>query len=177
VVARSVYGDHGKTRKQLIDEFEAFLELPEIKAHSAKYRGDPTGKTGKAKDRLKDLAASRLYEYCKRDWNAANDFADNHRKQTDAGEARAFHDVRKGKDAVQPKDAMGVSLGPKKDPANRALLYGGQLSFLRAKIRAQDYLRQTIPWEFYKETEDAKLENLLPKMQERLRRKFPQEEE
>jgi hypothetical protein len=170
--------DHGKTRKQLIDEFEAFLELPEmIKARSAKYRGDPTGKTGKAKDRLKDLAASRLYEYCKRDWNAANDFADNHRKQTDAGEARTFHDVRKGKDAVQPKDAIGASLAPQKDPANKALLYSGQLGFLRARKRAQIYLKQLIPWEFYKQGKDAELENLRAKMKKRFRKKFPQEEE
>lgn len=47
----------------------------------ARYAKGKRGKTGDLLDRLKDLAAWRLYREDDNDWSAANDFANNNRKK------------------------------------------------------------------------------------------------
>jgi hypothetical protein len=51
--------DMSKKKKRLVQEFEAWLDLKE---NRHEHRRNLTGKTGLFKDRLKDLAVSRLYE-------------------------------------------------------------------------------------------------------------------
>src|SRR5207248_2860278 len=53
--------DFGKTKKRLLQEFDKWLQLPQNKARFDAHKQNPTGKTGASKDRLKDLAAWRLY--------------------------------------------------------------------------------------------------------------------
>ena len=82
--------------------------------------------TGGAKDRLKDLAAWRLYEHLKGKWEAANNFAEEHRLKTTAGEPRPFHDLR---------------------GTPRAPLFAEQSGFSRARRRAQAHFAELFPWE------------------------------
>ena len=72
--------DRAKGKKGLVREFAAWLDRPENRQALAKFSNKRTGKTGGHVDRLKDLAAWRLFEHCGNDWNKANDFANEHRK-------------------------------------------------------------------------------------------------
>jgi hypothetical protein len=98
--------DFCKTRKQLLQEFKAWLDLPENKARLNAHQRNPTGKTGLFKDRLKDLAAWRLYRElgCKR----ALAFAEQHRKRDKHGNPKPFHDARK----EQSKTKMPLNEAP-----------------------------------------------------------------
>lgn len=120
-----------KQKKQLLQEFDAWLELPEIKELRKKHERKTTGSTGTLKDRLKDLAAWRLYRKLRCD--RALDFADNNRKRDATGKPRAFHDPRIGRLS--------------KVPINLAHLYREKSGFLKANARALRHLRDLIPWE------------------------------
>jgi hypothetical protein len=129
--------DFGKTKKRLLQEFDQWLQLPENKARLDAHRQNPTGKTGEFKDRLKDLAAWRIYEGCGRDWEKADAFANDHRIN-----CRPFHDPRQGQ--------------TKKTPLNEASLYSEESGFLKAKARALAYRTKLgIPRAFWKFTEDT----------------------
>jgi hypothetical protein len=124
--------DFGKTEKRLLEEFRAWLRLADIKKRFGVHRSSsPIGKSGTFKDRLKDLAAWRLYRELGCD--LALDFADDNRKRDATKKPRAFHDPRK------PRSRKG--------PINLAHLYGEESGFLRAKARALKHLRDLIPWE------------------------------
>ena len=116
--------DWSRTEAQFVSQFRSFLR--EHKERSQQYRRAGSGGTGGAKDRLKDLAAWRLYDHCEGDWEAANDFAEEYRLKTTAGEPRPFHDLR------------GTALAP---------LFGEQSGFLRARRRAQAHFAGLFPWE------------------------------
>jgi hypothetical protein len=95
-----------------------------------KHKKPTTGTTGKPLDRLKDLAAWRLYRELGNDWNDANDFANQHRK-----ERQPFHDARQDQS--------------KKVQRAEAALGNEESYFLKAKKRALDYLAECIPGEFH----------------------------
>ena len=104
-----------------MQEFDKWLQLPKNKARFDAHARNPRGKMGLFKDRLKDLAAWRIYEGCGRDWEAANDFANRHRINR-----RPFHDPRQGQ--------------TKKTLLREASLYGEEYGFLKAKRRAIRFL-------------------------------------
>jgi hypothetical protein len=113
-----------KTRKRLLQEFDKWLQLPENKARFDAHAQNPVGKTGLSKDRLKDLAAWRLYRELGRD--RALDFAETYRKRDKTGSPRPFHDPRQDQ--------------TKKVPLNEAPLYSEESGFLKAKRRAIQFL-------------------------------------
>jgi hypothetical protein len=130
--------DYRKSKKRILQEIDKWLELPENKARFDKHKPKDEAGTGKeAKDRLKDLAAWRLYN--KLGCEKALEFAARNRKRDERGQPRPFHDPRQGQS--------------KKVPVNEADLYSEESGFLKAKTRAKDYLAEIIPWEF---SEDAK---------------------
>ena len=123
------------TRKQLVREFDKWLQLRENKKRFDAYERDQTGKTGLFKDRLKDLAACRLHRQLA--WEKALAFAEINRKRDENGRARQFHDARK----EQSKKQM---------PLNKAPLYSEESGFFRARSRARDHMARLFPWEFGK---------------------------
>ena len=132
--------DFNKTKKRLLQEFDTWLQLPENKARFDTHKRDPTGTTGDSKDRLKDLAAWRLYRLL--GCNEALAFAEKNRKRDKHRKPRQFHDARK----EQSKTKM---------PLNEAPLYSEESGFLKAKARAQKRLARLFPWEFGMFAEDA----------------------
>ena len=116
--------DWSKTEAQLVSQFRSFLR--EHQARSQQHRSAASGVTGGAKDRLKDLAAWRLYDHCEDDWEAANAFAEEHRLKTTAGKPRPFHDLR------------GTPSSP---------LFAEQSGFSRARRRARAHLAGLFPWQ------------------------------
>ena len=135
--------DHRKSKKRIIEEIDKWLELPENKTRFDKHkRKIEAGTEKEAKDRLKDLAAWRLYG--KLGWGEALKFAEQHRKRDESGEPRPFHDPRRGPS--------------KKVPVNEAQLYTEQSGFLKAKKRALAHRAKLIPWEFGKYAEERELQ-------------------
>jgi hypothetical protein len=116
---------------------------PENKTRFDKHeRKIEAGTEKEAKDRLKDLAAWRLYG--KLGWGEALKFAEQHRKRDESGEPNPFHDPRR-----RPS---------KKVPVNEAQLYTEQSGFLKAKKRALAHRAKLIPWEFGKYAEERELQ-------------------
>ena len=168
-----------KSKKQHCHEFAAWLDRPENKERLAKYRNRHTGKTGGHVDRLKDLAAWRLFEQCEGDWRKANDFASEHRKvfdQPDAiivgkgiqrrkikfkvGDPRPFHDPRQGQGKQQ---------------INAASLYSEESGFFTARGRARAYLGQRMPWELITKTEEEELERMRARIKRLSHGVFPRD--
>ena len=124
--------DFGKAKKRLMQEFEMWLDLPENKERLTAFKNRRIGRTGTFKDRLKDLAAWRLYQALGCD--AALAFAEANRKKDKADRFRPFHDPRHGQS--------------KSTPLNQAPLYSEESAFLKAKARALEYLAEVMPGEF-----------------------------
>jgi hypothetical protein len=133
--------DYRKSRKRLLQEIDLWLQLPENKDRFNKHRPKTEAGTEKqAKDRLKDLAAWRLFKEL--GWEEAIKFAEQHRKRDKKGEPKAFHDPRQG------RRGRGELT---KIPLNEAPLYSwqtGEPAFRKAKGRIDRYLAELIPWEF-----------------------------
>lgn len=138
--------DFSKKRARLPKEIDLWLQQSENKVRFDKHELKTEAETAKqAKDRLKDIAAWRLYHEL--GWDRALSFADENRKRDEFGIPRPFHDPRKGQ--------------TEKVPPNKAPLYSEESGFLKAKKRAKDYLAELIPWEFgtyAEETEQQKCE-------------------
>ena len=85
--------DFTATKKRLLEQFDKWLQLPENQARFHSYGRKPIGTTGVFKDRLKDLAAWRLYRAlgCRE----ALAFAEKNRKRNKNGRPRQFHDARR----------------------------------------------------------------------------------
>ena len=144
--------DFGKTKKRLLQEFDQWLQLRENKARFDAHRQNPIGKTGAFKDRLKDLAAWRLYREL--GCEDALAFAQKNRKRDKHGKPRQFHDARK----EQSKTKMSLNEAPLYSEHNE------ESGFLKAKARALAYGMELIPWAFRKSAEDAdRLQNEAPK--------------
>jgi hypothetical protein len=124
--------DFSKQKKRLLQEFAAWLELPENQKRRKLHERKTVGKTGTFKDRLKDLASWRLYRELGCD--KALQFATDNRLRDKANRPRGFHDQRK-------------------DPTKKLLLhemplYSEESAFEKAKAKAKDFLGELIPWEF-----------------------------
>jgi hypothetical protein len=140
--------DFSKSKQRLLQEIDLWLELPENKARFDKHRPRTEAGTEKqAKDRLKDLAAWKLFREL--GWDGALEFAEQHREHDKSGEPRAFHDPRQGR-----KERGQL----KKVPPNQAPLYSwqtGESAFRKAKVRVDRYLAELIPWEFGEYAEEV----------------------
>src|SRR5262249_47155429 len=135
--------DFSKTKKRLLQSIGKWLDLSENKARFEKHkRKTETGTEKQAKDRLKDLAAWRLYRELRCD--EALSFAEKNRKRDKRGRPRPFHDPRKG---------QTTKVSP-----NEAPLYSEESGFSKAKKRAEGYLAQLIPWEFGKFVQERERE-------------------
>jgi hypothetical protein len=131
--------DFSKSEKRLLEEIRAWLRLKENKDRFAKHQPKTEAGTEKeAKDRLKDLAAWRLYRELGCD--KALSFTEKNRKRDNSGVPCPFHDPRQDQ--------------TKKLPLNEAPLYSEESGFLKAKKRAEDHLAELIPWEFGKYAEE-----------------------
>jgi hypothetical protein len=124
--------DFSKTENQLVNEFKAWLKLPDNQKRLAEWRKPRTDAPSNALARLKDLAAWRLFRELLNDWGPANDFANQHRKRRNPKEARAFRDAKPQGD----------------NPANEAALFGEESDAFEAQRRAWKYLGKLMPDEF-----------------------------
>lgn len=119
--------DFSKSEAQLVNEFRAWLRLRENQTRLNEFKKTRMGTTGKPLDRLKDLAAWRLFREKGNDWDATNEFANKHRNH-----AKPFHNAR-------TQDGQ---------PANKADLFGEPADAHKAKARACAYLREIVPLDF-----------------------------
>jgi len=127
--------DFSKTRKRLLQEFDRWSQLPRNKSRFKRNKPKTESGTPKqAKDRLKDLAAWRLYREL--GYDKALKFAAENRKRDNNGKPRQFHDPREGQS--------------EKVELNKAPLYSDEFGFLKAKSRAVAYRAELLPWEFGK---------------------------
>jgi len=128
--------DYSESENQLANQFREWLRLPENQERLAEYKKSTTGTTGKPLDRLKDLAAWRLYRECGNDWNKANEFADKHRKHR-----RPFRDAKSKKEKWESGEQVII-------PANEADLFGNPADAREAQAGAWKYLVEIAPREF-----------------------------
>jgi hypothetical protein len=142
--------DFSKGETQLVNQFKKWLRLPENRTWLDKYKAPKIGITGKPLDRLKDLAAWRLYRELGNDWNAANDFANQHRKdfkgreifkRFKTKEQRAKHHQSSPKPFHNAKRQGGK-------PANDADLFGEAADARKAQASAWKHLAEIMPREF-----------------------------
>ena len=121
--------DTTKTITRLLQEFDAWLNLPQNRNRFSKPENNPTGKTGVFKDRLKDLSAWRLLDEL--GFKRMQSFIE---AESNRG-GRPFHDARYGQ-------------SDKVNQLHKAPLYREEGTALKAKERAKGYLAKLIPWEF-----------------------------
>jgi hypothetical protein len=132
--------DFSKSKKRLLQEFDAWLKLDENKRRLSENERDPKGTSPVHKDRLKDLATWRLYDDLQtkdlfKDLSKSSRskfdrliaFTSAHRKS-----GRAFHDARRGQ-------------SHRSERLEEAQLYGDQQQCLNAIQRSRDWLANMIP--------------------------------
>jgi len=144
--------DFSESETLLVSRFREWLRLPENQERLAKYKQAATGTTGKPLDRLKDLAAWRLYRECGNHWEEADEFADKHRKRFTMQKKREWCNYHPG-DPMPFRDAK-----PKKEkrasgkqaiiPANEADLFGEDADAREAQASAWKHLAELMPQEF-----------------------------
>lgn len=155
--------DFSEKETHLAKRFAVWLKLPEIQTLLGKHERPKRPAIADAPlDRLKDLAAWRLYRESGNDWNKANNFADKHRKCfSDQAECRrankdlAKNDPRRYKlghkrpfrDAKQ-KIEKQESGTPQIIQANRADLFGSDADPIKAQASAWKHLVELRPTEF-----------------------------
>jgi hypothetical protein len=111
---------------------------------------------------LKALASWRLLEHCGGEWRKANDFANEHRRVFEKPDSIVIG-TRKNRKKIRfekgnPKPFHDPRQGQGKHQINKVSLYNEEKGFVNAKERAQDYLMQFVPAEFFKVVDDAVVE-------------------
>ncbi len=142
--------DYSKSENQLVNEFREWLWLPENRERLAKYKVPTTGTTGKPLDRLKDLAAWRLYRECGNDWNKADEFARDNRKRFTSAEIREKYITKTQRKIFQPGSPKPFYNARRQDgkPSNEADLFDEIADAYRAQAGAWKYLAEIMPQEF-----------------------------
>jgi len=151
--------DFSEGETQLVNRFREWLRLPENQERLAKYRKTTTGTTGKPLDRLKDLAAWRLYRELGNNWNKANEFADKHRKRFTAQKIREWFKTEEERGNYRNGDPMPFRDAKSKKekwesgqqviiPANEADLFGEDADAREAQASAWKHLAELMPQEF-----------------------------
>jgi len=148
--------DFAARKGDLTGEFNKWLALPENRKRLKKYGMEKRGVTGQPLDRLKDLAAWRLYRENGNRWESANQFAADHRKffkswtevhatckkvndawPYEQGDPRPFHGARAAKD-----DTLV--------PVNQADLFSCDDDYRHGKMKVMARLSVLCPREFKK---------------------------
>jgi len=145
--------DFSKGETQLLNEFRAWLRLPDNHARLEEFKKPKVGTTGKWLDRLKDLAAWRLFRELDNDLNAANRFANAHRKTL-----RTPREIAKKYKNKTPKERDEIKAGsgkPFRDAKrqrgiapSQAELFGEEADPYRAITKANEYLTEILPMDF-----------------------------
>jgi hypothetical protein len=140
--------DLSANKGDLVRQFKKWLAFPMNRERVGQPGKGERGKTGVWKDRLKDLAAWRLYRENGNDWERANTFASNNRKKFvkraeivatckktngqlpyKVGELRPFHNARVTADNLR----------------NDAPLFSCDDDYRHAKGRVLEYLNEWMP--------------------------------
>jgi hypothetical protein len=144
--------DFSKGEAELANEFKEWLKLPGNQRLLEEHRKPTRGTTGKPLDRLKDLAAWRLWRELGNDWNKANEFANAHRKKFSGWpQIRAMcKKLENGKFQYMPGDMRPFRDAKRQGgkPANEAELFGEEADARKAKASALTFLTETMPEEF-----------------------------
>jgi hypothetical protein len=129
-----------KSKKWMIQAFEAWLDLPENQDRFRRHRKENRGTTGTEKERLFDLALWRLHDEL--GYEEMIRFAGQNRKR--------FEDTKSALKANYKKGDFRPFLNAHKggDLPNKVPACGGEPSYARAKRRAREYLSEIIPHEF-----------------------------
>lgn len=139
--------DFGESPNQMLKRFKAWLDLPENEKRTNAFECDPTGTTGKFKDRLKDLATWRLFDELGFD-EMLKFAAANRRRFTESAERR----IKDGKDSKIVKYNLGDRMPfhdarqgqSDKAPLNEAPLFTELRSASKAITQAREYLAKMI---------------------------------
>jgi hypothetical protein len=141
--------DLSKGETRLVNEFREWLRLPENRTRMEKFKTLRTGTTGEPLDRLKDLAAWRLFRELDNDWNAANEFANKHRKTFNPQEIREYK-TKEQRQKYRPGDPKPFHNAKRQEgrPANEAELFGEDADAREAQAAAWEYSVQIMAEEF-----------------------------
>jgi hypothetical protein len=141
----------------LTKQFDMWLAAPKIRAQLKQYNQEKRGNSDKWKDRLKDMAAWRLYRENGNDFEKANQFANQNRKKFETWpEIHATCKKVNGKWPYKPhdprpfRDAKPIK-GKSPIAANEADLFSDD-DYRHAKGEAVKALTDWIPNEFKKRT-------------------------
>jgi hypothetical protein len=139
----------GKT--DLAKHFKRWIGLPKNQERLKQHYEQKRGKSDKWKDRLKDLAAWRLYRENGNSLDRANAFAENNRKRFENWpEIHEACKKVKNRWPFKPGDLKPFRDAKQtgNDPLNRAPLFAHDDDYRHAKGRALKFLAEKIPSEF-----------------------------
>jgi hypothetical protein len=126
--------DLSQTETHLVEQFRATLQQSDFQELLRQYKKPKSKSAAKALDRIKDLAAWRLYRENNRLWSFANKFANDHRKP---------HNPFRAAKQQSSKQQPGT-----KTPANAADLFANEDDAYEVQERAWRFLRELLPEEF-----------------------------
>lgn len=145
--------DLSARKGDLTRQFNKWLELPENKARLKLYNLEKRGTADKWKDRLKDLAAWRLYREHGHSCDKANQFASDHRKKfKNWPEIHRTCKKVKGKWPYKPDDPRPFRDAKQtgNDAANTAPPFSCDDDYRHAKSEAKKFLTNQIPSDEFK---------------------------
>jgi hypothetical protein len=143
--------DFSKSETQLVNEFRAWVRLPENRDRLATHKAPRSEAAGQALDRLKELAVWRLYRELGDDWNAANDFANKHRKSfATRSEIQSRYNTKEKRKRFTPKSPKPFRDAKRQQgkPPAEADLLGEDADARKAVAGAKRFLTRIIPQEF-----------------------------
>ena len=142
--------DFSKGETRLVNEFKEWLRLPEHRERLEEHEKPRSETTSKSLDRLKDLAAWRLYRECGNDWNKANGFARDNRKRLTAQEIRKRYKTKEQREQYRPFDPKPFRDAKKQGEIlpNQADFFGEEADAREAQARAWKHLVEIMPSEF-----------------------------
>jgi truncated hemoglobin YjbI len=133
--------DLSARKQDLVRQFSKWLVGPENRQRLNRHAQQKRGKTGDLLDRLKDLAAWRIYRENGNNCEQANLFADRHRK------AKAVT-VKRGEPPQRIARPFFNARSQDCRPAHQADLFFCDEDYRHAKARALDRLADWLPCEF-----------------------------
>jgi len=146
--------DLSANKTELAKHFKNWLASPENKKRLKRHCLNKRGKTGEWNDRLKDLAAWRLYRENVNSYDKANEFANRNRKKFKTWpEIYAACKKVNGKWPYKPNDPRPfrdakLIKGKSSTAANGANLFFYDYDYRHAKVEVIKFLSDWIPSEF-----------------------------
>jgi hypothetical protein len=145
--------DLSARKSDLTKQFKKWLALPENRHRLRRYRKESRGTTGGPFDRLRDLAAWRLYREHGNRIDDANEFAKAHRKAfKNWPEVNSAWKRVNGKSPYSPGDPRPFHNAKSVPPvsANQADLFSSDEDYRHAKMRVTERLSKSNYREFRK---------------------------